>query len=64
MDKFYYEKVDEMERKGVDREYVLGWVGGYMQAPKREEQRVTEGYEAGYDDGGNKQTGQMEDWIQ
>ena len=48
MDQFYYESVDQMEKKGVDKEYMLGWMGGYMQAPKREEQRVTEAYEAGY----------------
>lgn len=61
--KAYYEAIDKMETLGVDREYIQGWIGGYMQNPKREEQRVTEAYEAGYEDGENKDTSHFEEWL-
>ncbi len=49
--KIYYAHVDAMEKAGVDPEYVQGWQGGFLVNPKREEQRVTDAYEAGYGDG-------------
>jgi len=49
--KVYYKHVDAMEKAGVDPEYVQGWQGGFLVNPKREEQRVTDAYEAGYTDG-------------
>lgn len=49
--KTYHDHVDAMEKAGVDPEYVQGWQGGFLINPKREEQRVTEAYEAGFDDG-------------
>jgi len=49
--KIYHDHVDAMEKAKVDPEYVQGWQGGFLVNPKREEQRVTEAYEAGYDDG-------------
>lgn len=61
--KAYYQAVGKMEKSGVDREYVQGWIGGYLQNPKREEQRVTEAYEAGYEDGENRETANFEDWV-
>ena len=60
---FYYDAVDQMERMNVDREYLQGWIGGYMHNPKREEQRITEAYEAGYEDGENKETSNFEKWA-
>ncbi|MCB1735551.1 MAG: hypothetical protein H6981_14060 [Gammaproteobacteria bacterium] len=56
MDKSYYEAIDTMEKAGVDPEYIQGWVGGYLQNPKREEQRITEAYDAGYSDGEDRNT--------
>jgi hypothetical protein len=56
MDKTYYDTVAQLEKMSVDRDYMLGWMGGYLQNPPREEQRVTEPYEAGYADGGNGST--------
>ncbi len=56
MDKTYYDTIDNLEKAGVDRDYILGWIGGYMSSPKREEQRITPAYEAGYEDGLEKQT--------
>ena len=49
--KIYHDAVDAMEKAGVDPEYIQGWQGGFLVNPKREEQRVTEAYDAGYDDG-------------
>ncbi|MFQ6024493.1 MAG: hypothetical protein ACE5NW_17405 [Acidiferrobacterales bacterium] len=62
MDKKYYETVDKLEEMGVDWEYVQGWVGGYLGNPKREKQRLTEAYNAGYDDGLNKNISNAESW--
>ena len=62
MDQFYYEAVDQMQKMKVDRNYMLGWIGGYMSNPKIEEQRLTESYEAGYADGGSKETSNFKKW--
>jgi len=56
MDQIYYDTVAAMEKKGVDPEYLNGWVSGYMHNPKREEQNITEAYSSGYEDGFNKKT--------
>lgn len=64
MDKqFYYQTVDEMQKLEVEKEYVQGWIGGYMKNPKREEQRITEAYEAGYADGEKQDTSNFESWV-
>ncbi len=63
MDQTYYDAVSKMEEMNVDREYVLGWMGGYLENPEREEQRVTEAYEAGYEDGQGKSTDNFGDWA-
>ena len=61
--RLYRETITEMEAKNVDRDYVQGWAGGFMGNPKREEQRVTEAYEKGYEDGRNGETSSYERWI-
>lgn len=63
MDQTYYSAVKKMEEMNVNREYILGWIGGYLQNPMREEQRVTEPYEAGYEDGSNQETQKFEGWV-
>lgn len=63
MDQTYYDAVSKMEEMNVDREYVLGWMGGYLENPEREEQRVTEAYEAGYEDGQSQSTDNFGDWV-
>ena len=35
---------------------MIGWQEGYQGSPKVEEQRLTDDYEAGYEDGSNKKT--------
>ena len=61
--KIYHDAVDAMEKAGVDPEYIQGWQGGFLVNPKREEQRVTEAYEAGYDDGAEKNADNFKNWV-
>lgn len=63
MDKAYYDAVTEMEKMNVNREYVLGWMGGYLQNPMREEQRVNEAYEAGHADGAKRSKANFAQWV-
>lgn len=63
MDKFYYEASDKMEKMGVEPEYIIGWQGGYLNMPEREEQRATEAYEAGYADGKERNTENFDNWV-
>ena len=60
MDPMYYETITKLEEMGADPEYVNGWASGFLHNPQREEQRVTEAYSAGYDDGSNKNTDSAE----
>lgn len=63
MDKVYYDAVDTMEKQGVEPEYIVGWQGGYLLMPEREEQRVTEAYEAGYNDGKERTLDNIGNWT-
>ena len=60
---FYYQTIDKMEKADVDREFIQGWIGGYMGNPKREEQRLTEAYEAGFEAGEEGDAGAYGDWV-
>ncbi len=62
MDQTYRDTVTKMESADVDPEYILGWQGGYLGHPQREEQRVTDAYTAGYDDGQEKNSKNFEKW--
>ena len=42
-----------VEEMNVSDDYIIGWQEGYQHAPKLEEQRLTDAYEAGYEDGEN-----------
>jgi hypothetical protein len=64
MDKTYRDATTQMEEMNVQPEYILGWQGGYLGHPMREEQRLTEAYEAGYADGGDRNTDNFADWVQ
>lgn len=61
--RLYHQTILEMENNNVDQEYVQGWIGGFMGNPKREEQRVNEAYEKGYEDGQNQNTSNYRRWI-
>lgn len=64
MDQTYYDTVSKMEKDGINAEYMDGWMSGYLRNPKREEQRVTDAYEAGYADGENKTTDKANEYKQ
>jgi hypothetical protein len=59
----YYEAIDSMEKAGVSKEYINGWACGYLHNPKREEQRLTEAYEAGYQDGVDQKADNYSGWV-
>lgn len=63
MNQNYYDAVTKMEQAGVDDEYIQGWQSGSIAMPKREEQRLTEAYEAGYTDGTEKNTENFSNWV-
>lgn len=63
MNQAYRDAITEMEKLGVDPEYILGWQGGFLGHPEREEQRVTDAYSAGYEDGQEKSTDNFSDWV-
>lgn len=63
MDQTYYDAVVKMEQKGVDSEYIQGWQAGYLHNPQREEQRLTEAYEAGYADGEERNLDNLDEWV-
>ena len=63
METSYYDAIERMEKMGVEPEYILGWQGGYLRMPEREEQRVTEAYEAGYSDGQEKTLDNLDQWV-
>ena len=62
MNTVYYETIDKLEKMGVSTDYVQGWAGGFLGNPEREEQRVTDAYSAGYEDGQNHTTDNAADW--
>ncbi|MEE9352657.1 MAG: hypothetical protein V3U78_10380 [Thiotrichaceae bacterium] len=63
MNQEYYDAVVKMEAAGTDAEYVQGWQGGYLVNPEREEQRLTEAYEAGFADGKEHNLDGFSAWV-
>ena len=63
MDQMYRDTTRKLEQAGVDPEYLLGWQGGYLGHPKREEQRASEAYEAGYEHGVAHDDDSFSDWC-
>ncbi len=59
----YREASVKMEEAGVSEEYILGWQMGYLNSPEREEQRITEAYSAGYEDGKEKNADNFSSWV-
>jgi len=62
MDQAYRDATTKMEELGVQQEYIIGWQGGYLGHPEREEQRVNDAYSAGFEDGQEKNTDNFENW--
>ena len=59
----YREATSKMEEMGVDSDYIIGWQGGYLGHPKREEQRLSQAYETGYEDGAERNTENFKNWV-
>ena len=59
----YCDAITQMEEMKVQAEYILGWQGGFLRHPMREQQRLTEAYEAGYSDGGSRLTENFDNWL-
>lgn len=47
----YYEGVKKMEEMGVNDNYIQGWVAGFLNNPELEEQRITDEWSSGFEDG-------------
>ena len=63
MNQAYRDATTKMEEMKVNLEYVLGWQGGFLGHPMREEQRLNEAYEAGFEDWGAKSTENFGNWT-
>ena len=63
MKQIYRDATTQMEEMEVNPEYILGWQGGFLGHPMREEQRLNEAYEAGYEDGSQKSTDNFASWV-
>ena len=63
MNKSYRELTNKMEAAGVDPDYVIGWQGGFLGHPKREKQRASDAYNAGYEDGQEKNGDNFSNWA-
>ncbi len=63
MDQTYRDATTRMEELGVQEEYVIGWQGGYLGHPEREEQLLNEAYEAGRAAGIEKSLDGIENWV-
>ena len=63
MNQSYYDAVTQMEQMKVNQEYKLGWMGGFLNNPMREEQRVNDAYQAGYTDGSAGNTSNFSNWV-
>jgi hypothetical protein len=63
MNQAYRDATTKMEEMKVNPEYVLGWQGGFLGHPMREEQRLSEAYEAGFEDGGAKSIENFGNWT-
>ena len=62
MDQAYRDATTKMEEMGVQEQYIIGWQGGYLGHPEREEQQVNDAYSAGYEDGAEKSEDNFANW--
>ena len=59
----YYDAIDQMQKQHVDPEYINGWASGFLHNPKREEQRTSDAYAAGYAHGMERNAGGYAAWV-
>ena len=58
----YYNTISRLEQDNVSNNYILGWASGFLGNPVIEEQRMTDDYQAGYDDGKAGNTDNAGNW--
>jgi len=63
MNNTYYEQISKMEQQGVNRDYIVGWATGFLRNPKVEEQRATDAYDAGFNDGMEGKVDSFSSWV-
>lgn len=63
MNQQYRDATTKMEEMGVNADYIIGWQGGFLGHPEREEQRATEAYTAGFEDGAEKSEENFGNWV-
>ena len=62
MNETYRNAIVQMEEQGVQDEYILGWQGGFLGHPPREETRTTDAYDAGDEDRQEKNLANIGNW--
>ncbi|OED38784.1 hypothetical protein AB833_18150 [Chromatiales bacterium (ex Bugula neritina AB1)] len=60
----YHATLKKMQESGVSPQYAHGWATGVLDNTPLEEQRVTEAYTAGYEDGQNAVLDGYASWIE
>ena len=59
----YHSTLKAMQDAGADPNYVHGWATGALGNPPLEEQRITDAYTAGVEDGENGVTDGFSQWL-
>ncbi len=59
----YNKTITDLESKGINKDYIIGWAGGFWHHPQREEQRIIEAYTAGYEDGAAGNISNADAWT-
>ncbi len=59
----YHATLKEMHEAGVVPQYSHGWASGALGNTPLEEQRVTDAYTAGYEDGQNAKVDGYRQWL-
>jgi len=59
----YHSTLKKMHEAGVSSDYYHGWASGALGNTPLEEQRVTDGYTAGYEDGSNGNADSYKKWL-
>lgn len=60
----YHATLKKMHEAGVRPQYCHGWASGVLGNTPLEEQRVTDAYTAGYEDGENANVDAYKQWLE
>lgn len=59
----YHAALKTMQEAGASQQYCHGWASGVLENTPLEEQRVTDAYTAGYEDGKSGVTDGYKKWM-